>query len=125
MTHIVNPDEYAVDDHRSVDLSAYGSRGYWAVVAVDPHGEEILVMGTVGCTASDPFDVEPPPHELTGSLPPQVWRRVWSHPAPATFCGRPNRNGRPCRSTVGHPGEPCRWHVDAEPKAFESGRTGA
>src|SRR6187455_689571 len=95
MTHLVNPDEYLVDAGRSVSLRGSGLDGY-AVVAVDPRGEEVLVLGSIGSGATALFDIDPPPHEQTGPLPDEIRGRVWSHPVPPIFCGTP----QPIRQAV-------------------------
>lgn len=101
------------DDARGVYLGKVGDMILCAEVLIGPEGQEILVVerfgpGVDNCT----FRLDAPEHEHLGPLPRQIQRRVWGN---STFCNRPNKAGKPCRSTVDRPGVPCRWHVGAEP----------
>lgn len=105
---------YERDDARGAYLCRVGQDVVLsAEVLVDPDGQEMFIVQRYDPDQTDhTFRLRPPDHERIGPLPREIQRRIWGT---STFCNRPNRSGKPCRSTVDRPGEPCRWHVGAEP----------
>lgn len=92
-----------------VDLDDAGAVGWQLAWCIGPNGDPWpwLIDPTAdhghGRHASQP-------HELGGPLP-AYWRDRIA-PASLPRCGRPRRDGHPCRSLVSENGRACRHHRD-------------
>jgi hypothetical protein len=98
-----------IDHDRTACLCSDGLPGYWAAVCVTASGEDALWLVCV-----DELDTEhsrhgngDQPHEQLGPMP-ATWRHRTAL-APLR-CARPTKVGRPCRTLVTDPGQPCPRH---------------
>lgn len=82
---------------------------YWLVWAVDEDGGTWPVIADERLTTTTPMPSQADlaalaPHELEGPLPPAYTDRLDPR------CGRPRKDGQPCRSPVARFGGHCGWH---------------
>jgi hypothetical protein len=114
-------DEFPLFDwERSACLCDVGAPSPSVAVAVTDDGHDTLWMVDHAelnaehprCGNSDQ------PHEQVGSLPPDVRARVEQVHTRRNWprCGRPRKDGQPCRTPVARRGQHCSWHRDSAPK---------
>ncbi|SIK28976.1 hypothetical protein [Mycobacteroides abscessus] len=109
-----------VDWERSACLCDVGAPGHSAVVTVASDGRDALWI-----TDDAELHAEHPrcgngdqPHEQIGALPPDVQARIDQAYTRRNWprCGRPRKDGQPCRTPVARRGQHCSWHRDSAPK---------
>jgi hypothetical protein len=119
-----DPDTPAlIDPARSSDLDDVGSDGYRAALTVSWDGTVNLILARrefVG-RPQHRYDATCPdaPHEQVGVLPIEFTRRLDRLTRIHARCGRPKKDGSPCRAPVGRHGAPCARHR----AAHQTGRT--
>lgn len=108
------------DWERSACLCDVGAPGHSIAVAVTDDGRDTLWM-----VDDAELNAEHPrcgngdqPHERVGAMPPDVQARVDQAHTRRNWprCGRPKKNGAPCRTPVARHGDHCSWHRDVEPE---------
>lgn len=110
-----------VDRERSACLCDVGMPGHSIAVAVTSTGDTSLWLvddAALGAKHQQ-WGNDNQPHEQQGPLPEH-----WRHRVDQVFarrnwprCGRPRKDGRPCRAPVARHGQHCSWHRDVQQEA--------
>lgn len=100
-----------IDGRRSCSLYDVGGGNVLAATLVGADYTILALLDTDHIRDGTPIDrhCREAVHEQLGPLPLEIARRVAI--ANRTHrCGHPTESGRPCRITVTHAGDACRWH---------------
>ena len=96
-----------LDPTTCVRLDDVGLPGYQIGESIAPDGTRelwIVDLDGLGVDGTDHGAIEPPAHEKARGLPREL-RALF-----AKRCGRPRKDGQPCRSIVAHRGAACPAH---------------